>query len=100
MAKARIRAKAKKDHTEVKMMIKHPMLTYLQAKKAGKEANFITYVVATVDDKKVFEVSTSQFLSKDPYFKFSFKGNAKGKELVVTWVDLKGKKESAKAVIK
>ncbi len=96
----RIKAKSKNGITTVKVMFKHPMLSYDEAKKKGKEANFITYVVANVEDKKVFEVSTSQFLSKNPYMKFAFKGDFKGKEIVISWVDLKGNKKTGKKKIK
>ncbi len=96
----RIKAKSKNGITTVKVMFKHPMLSYDEAKKKGKEANFITYVVANVDGKKVFEVSTSQFLSKNPYMKFAFQGEHKGKEIEITWVDLKGNKKTGKKKIK
>jgi len=42
-----------------------------------------------VGDKVVFEISSSQFLSKDPLFKFKFAGKA-GEELTMSWTDLKG----------
>jgi len=96
----RIKAKSKGEYTEVKVMFKHPMLSYREAKKKGKKADFITYVTAMVDKDKVLEVSTSQFLSKNPYMKFKFKGDAKGKEIVITWVDLLGKTKTGKAKIK
>jgi sulfur-oxidizing protein SoxZ len=98
--KMRIKAKSKGEYTEVKVIMKHPMLTYREAKKKGKEANFITYVTAKVENDKVLEVSTSQFLSKNPYIKFKFKGDAKGKEIEITWVDLKGNTKTGKAKIK
>ena len=81
--------------TEVKMKIKakvtisHDMLTYDQAKKKGKEANFITHITATVGDKVVYDASTSQFLSKNPLIKFQFDGK-KGDELKITYTQLKG----------
>lgn len=95
-----MKAKLKGDKTEVKVMMKHPMLSYREAKKKGKEANFITYVTATNEGAIVYEVSTSQFLSKNPYMKFYFKGGKKGEEVEVTWVDLKGNKKSGKTKIK
>ena len=96
----RIKAKAKDGGiVEVKAVIKLPMLTYDQAKKKGKEPNFIVYIVGKVDDKPVYEVSTSQFLSKNPFIKFKFKGEA-GKELELSWIDLKGNTKSKKVKIK
>lgn len=95
----RIKAKAADGVVTVKAMFKHPMLSYDIAKKKGKEANFIVYVTGKVDDKLVYEASTSQFLSKNPYIKFKFKGEA-GKELELSWIDLKGNTKSKKAKIK
>lgn len=90
MANMKIKAKLKGDVTQVKVMVEHPMLTYDQAKAKGVDANFITHISAKVKDKVVFDVSTSQFWSKNPQFKFAFKGAAKGDKVDITWVDLKG----------
>ncbi|MGB5868146.1 MAG: thiosulfate oxidation carrier complex protein SoxZ [Arcobacteraceae bacterium] len=101
MAKnTRIKAKEKKGVTTVKALAKHAMLSYAEAKTKKKEANFITSMVAKVDGEVVFEVSTSQFLSKDPFIQFSFKGANKGKMLEFTWVDLKGNTQTDKEKIK
>ncbi|QDF29106.1 thiosulfate oxidation carrier complex protein SoxZ [Halarcobacter anaerophilus] len=104
MAKTRIKAKLKKGVVTVKALAKHPMLSYVEAEKAKKEANFITYVVAKVNGNIVYEVSTSQFLSKNPYMKFSFHADAvgakKGDNIEFTWVDLKGNTQADKAKIK
>lgn len=91
MANMRIKAKLKGDVIGVKAMAKHDMLTYDQAKKKGTDANFITHISAKVGDKVVYDVSTSQFWSKNPQFKFKFKGAAKGDKLDITWTDLSGK---------
>jgi len=48
----------------------------------------------------VYEVSTSQFLSKNPYIKFKFKGAQKGDMVVVTWNDLKGITQTSTGKIK
>jgi len=96
----KIKAKVKGDVVQAKVMVKHPMLTYDQAKKKGKEANFITHLSAKVGDKVVYDASTSQFLSKNPLFKFSFKGAKAGDELTITWTDLSGKTETDSKKIK
>jgi len=102
MGKMKIKAKAKDGVVKAKVMIKHDMLTYDQAKKKGKEANFITHVTGKVGDKVVYDVSTSQFLSKNPLFKFQFKadGFKKGDKLEITYVDLSGATESESKKIK
>jgi sulfur-oxidizing protein SoxZ len=96
----RIKAKEKKGITTVKVVAKHPMMSYDEAKTKKKEANFIINMDAKVDSEVVYEVSTSQFLAKNPYVKFKFKGENKGKKVVVTWTDLKGKSKTAKKKIK
>ncbi|MEA1952871.1 MAG: thiosulfate oxidation carrier complex protein SoxZ [Campylobacterota bacterium] len=101
----KVKAKLKKDVVKVKMMAKHEMSTYNQAeKKTGdrENANFITHLSGTVNDKVVIDISTSQFLSKNPIFQFQFKGDEfkQGDELSVTWVDRKGKTETKKVKIK
>lgn len=91
MSNMKIKAKLKGDVVDVKVMAKHDMITYDQAKAKGVDANFITHISATAKGKEVYDVSTSQFWSKDPQFKFSFKGAAVGDKVEITWVDLKGK---------
>jgi len=87
--KMKIKAKEKDGLVKAKVAISHNMLTYDQAKKKGKEANFITHITGTVGDKVVYDASTSQFLSKNPLIKFQFAGK-KGDELKITYTQLKG----------
>ena len=96
----KIKAKLKNGIVEVKALATHPMLSFQEAERAKKEANFITYVVAKVGGKVVYEASTSQFLSKYPYMKFSFKGGNVGDELEITWKDLKGATDTSTEKIK
>jgi sulfur-oxidizing protein SoxZ len=102
--KTRIKAKLKKGIVTVKAMANHAMLSYQEAKKAKKEVNFITYLTAKVNGTVVYEVSTSQFLSKNPYMKFKFNADAvgakKGDKVEITWSDLKGQSQTSKGKIK
>lgn len=95
----RIKAKEKSGIVEIKMMATHPMLSYQEAERAKKAANFITHITAKVGADVVFDASTSQFLSKDPYIKFNYKG-AKDEEIEITWVDLSGATTTAKEKVK
>ncbi len=99
MAKTKIKAKEKKGIVTVKALTKHPMLSHQEAKRAKKEPNWITYLVAKNNGNVVYEVSTSQFLSKNPYLKFQYKGT-KGDELEISWVDLKGNKDTSTSKVK
>ena len=96
----KVKAKLKDDVVAVKVLVKHPNLTYDQAKKKGKEANFITHITGKCNDKVVYDMSSSQFLSKNPLIKFKFKGAKEGDKVEVTWVDLKGNTKSKKGKIK
>lgn len=101
----KVKAKLKKGVVKVKAMAKHGMTTYNQAeKKTGNkdDANFITHISATCNGETVFDMSTSQFLSKNPIFKFQFKGDAfkKGDKVLMSWVDRKGKTGKGKGKIK
>jgi len=87
--KMKIKAKEKDGVVKAKVAITHNMLTYDQAKKKGKVANFITHITGTVGDKVVYDASVSQFLSKNPLIKFQFDGK-KGDELKITYTQLKG----------
>lgn len=98
----KVKAKLKDGVVEVKAMAKHDMVTYNQAeKKTGnrEDANFITHITGTVNGITVYDMSTSQFLSKNPIFKFMFKGS-EGDELILTWVDRKGNTVTEKTKIK
>ncbi len=99
MKKIRIKAKEKEGIVKVKVLLTHEMLTYNQAKKRGVKANFITRVIAKVGEKTVYELSSSQFLSKNPLLKFKFRGN-KGEVLEIAWIDLSGAHASASKMIK
>ena len=99
----KVKAKEKNGIVKVKAMAKHDMTTYNQAeKKTGDRdnANFITYMTATVNGEIVWEASTSQFLSKNPIFKFQFKGAKKGDTLEMNFIDRKGKTGKGKGEIK
>ena len=98
--KTKIKAKLKKGVITVKVLATHSMMSYDEAKKKKKPANFITYITGTVNNEIVFEASTSQFLSKNPYLKFKFKGANKGDKIEIKWTDLSGKSNVSKSKIK
>lgn len=108
MAKSKVKAvkaKIKNDVVKCKIAISHPMTTYNQAKKKtgnSEDANFITHVSGVVNGQTVVDISTSQFFSKNPIFKFSFKANdfKSGDKLEIVAMDRKGNKYSKKGKIK
>jgi len=92
MGNMKIKAKVKDGVLKVKVQAKHEMMTYNLAKKKGVEANFITHMIAKVGTRIVYDVSTSQFLSKNPIFKFQAKadGIKNGDLISITWTDKSG----------
>ncbi len=71
-----IKIKIKDGVAIAKMAFSHPMMTYDQAKaKTGnrEDSNFITHITGKVKNEIVLDVSTSQFFSKNPIFKFQFR---------------------------
>jgi len=71
-----IKVEIKDGVATTKVAFSHPMSTYNQAKaKTGnrEDANFIEHITAKVGDEVVHDLSTSQFFSKNPIFKFQFK---------------------------
>ena len=73
--------------------------SFLQALSAKYSHDHYTIIehTATVNGETVFEASVSQFLSKNPIFKYQFKGiGAKGDKVEMSWVDRKGKTSKGK----
>ncbi|HIM75880.1 MAG TPA: thiosulfate oxidation carrier complex protein SoxZ [Campylobacterales bacterium] len=101
----KVKAKLKNGVIKVKAMAKHDMTTFnMMEKKTGnrEDANFITHITGTINGETVLDLSTSQFLSKNPIFKFQLKGETfkKGDKLLISWVDRKGKTGKGKGKIK
>jgi len=100
----KVKAKLKNGIVDVKAMAQHAMTTYdIAQKQTGdrENANFITHISASVNGKTVWEASTSQFLAKNPIFKFQFTGiGAVGDTVQMNWVDRKGKTGKGKGKIK
>lgn len=95
----KVKAKLKGDVVNVKVLAKHGNVGPEEAEKKKVDANFITTVVAKCNDKVVYEMNGSGFISKNPLYKFKFKGAKKGDKVEVTWTDLKGEtKTKAKAI--
>jgi sulfur-oxidizing protein SoxZ len=101
----KVKAKLKNGIVSVKAMAKHDMTTFnMMEKKTGnrEDANFIVHMTGTVNGETVLDMSTSQFLSKNPIFKFKFKadGMKAGDKLMMSWVDRKGGKGKGTGKIK
>ena len=100
MAKMKIKAKEKGGIVKVKAMFTSLMAEREQAKKAGVPPQFIKYIVAKVNDKIVFEATTSGYMAENPLIKFKFKGGKKGDKIIFTTIDNNNKKATGKKKIK
>jgi sulfur-oxidizing protein SoxZ len=93
-------AKLKNGITTVRAMAHHPMLSYLLAKKKHKKAKFITHLTAKYNGQLVYDLYSTQFLSKNPYIQFAFKGGKKGDKIVFYWIDNTGESKTSSAKIR
>ncbi len=104
MAKSiRIRAKVKGQTATVKALITHPMETGLRKDaKTGEmiPAHFIQEVKCEHGGKTVVNALWGAAVSKNPYLSFAFTGAKPGDTVKLSWVDNKGKSDSAEAKVK
>jgi len=96
----KVKAKLKKGVTVVKVLASSPMVGKEESELKKTPIEFITHVTARINGNVIWEASTGPFLSKNPYFKFAFKGGKKGDKVVVDWVDSKGKTKKKSKKIK
>jgi sulfur-oxidizing protein SoxZ len=92
----RIRARALGGHTEVTMLMPHPMETGMRKNDAGEfvPAHFITDVLVTAAGRVVLQARLSQAVSRDPLLSFRYRGGAPGDALQVRWTDSRGEQRS------
>jgi sulfur-oxidizing protein SoxZ len=98
----RIRAVAKGDSVNVKVLMSHPMETGQRKGGDGKPipAHFIRQVTATWQGKTVLSAQWGTAISKNPFLEFDFKGGKRGDVVKVTWIDNTGDSRTDEATIK
>lgn len=92
----RIRAVRKDDHTEVKVLMSHPMETGLRKDPSGAviPAHHIVQVIAKCNERVVLATQWGPAVSQNPFLQFAFKGGAAGDVVSVTWTDTAGDSRS------
>ena len=97
----RIRAVAKGDMVNVKVLMSHEMESGQRKDSAGNivPAHFIQSVTATWQGKVVLSANWGPAVSKNPFLEFSFRGGQKGERVQVMWRDTKGDERSDEAAI-
>jgi sulfur-oxidizing protein SoxZ len=98
--KMKIKAKEKDGVVKVKAMFTSLMADKEEAEKKKIDVEYISHIIGKVNDKVVYEATTSGFMAENPLFKFSFTGAKKGDELVFEITDNHGKKETGSKKIK
>jgi len=97
----RVRAVQNGEWTEVRILMKHIMLSRLTWDKTGKliRAHFIQTVRGTCNGRPVLHVNFGGSVSRDPYFSFKFKGGKPGDKVAITWVDTENDSRTDEAII-
>ena len=83
----KMRATLAGGHTDLRVLMTHPMATEQQTKG---QPHFIQHVTVKVNGKPVIDGQISQAVSRNPVFSFRLKGGAKGDKIEVSWLDNKG----------
>ena len=100
MAKMKIKAKEKNGVIKVKAMFTSLMADAEEAEKKKIDVAYISHIIGKVNDKVVYEATTSGFMAENPLMKFSFTGAKKGDELEFELTDNHGEKQTEKKKIK
>jgi sulfur-oxidizing protein SoxZ len=97
----KMRASLAGGHTEVRVLMTHPMETGQRKDAEGKliPVHFIQNVTVKVNGKTVIEAEVSQAVSRNPVFSFRVKGGAKGDRIEVSWLDNQGASNKTEAAV-
>jgi sulfur-oxidizing protein SoxZ len=92
----RIRARAVQGHTEVTLLMPHPMETGMRKDDSGAfvPAHFITDLQVVAAGRVVLQARLSQAVSQDPLLSFRYGGGQPGDRLQVSWTDSRGDQRS------
>jgi sulfur-oxidizing protein SoxZ len=92
----RIRARAAQGHTEVTLLMPHPMETGMRKDDSGNfvPAHFITDMQVVAAGRVVLQARLSQAVSQDPLLSFRYRGGQPGDRLQVSWTDSRGDQRS------
>ncbi|NCW81079.1 MAG: thiosulfate oxidation carrier complex protein SoxZ [Betaproteobacteria bacterium] len=97
----KIRAAARGDMVDVRVLMAHEMETGQRKDAAGKlvPAWFISDVTASLNGKPVVKAFWGPAVSKNPYLQFKVKGGKAGDKISITWVDNKGDKRTDEVTV-
>jgi len=97
----KIRATLKGELADLRVLMVHPMETGLRKDSAGNlvPMHFIQEVVVRVNGKVALEGQISQAVSRNPVFSFRLKGVKAGDKVEIAWLDNRGERSQADAVL-
>ena len=97
----RIRAQAKGDIANVRVLMAHEMESGQRKDSAGKlvPAWFIQEVTASLNGKPVLTAEWGPAVSKNPFMQFNIKGAKAGDKVAITWKDNKGDTRTDEATV-
>ncbi len=85
----RVRAVMNGDWVEVKILMKHRMLSRLTWDIQGHLVlpHYIQTVRGDCNGKPVLHVHFGMSVARDPYFSFRFRGGKPGDKVTISWID-------------
>lgn len=97
----RVRAVLNGNVVEVKVLMKHRMLSRLSWGTDGQLIlpHFIQTIRGTCNGKQVLHVHFGGSVARDPYFSFKFKGAKRGDKVQISWVDTEGDTRMDEAIV-
>ena len=97
----RVRAVLSGEFVEVKVLMKHRMLSRLSWGTDGQLIlpHFIQTVKGTCNGRPVLHVHFGGSVARDPYFSFRFKGGKRGDKVEISWVDTEGDTRTDQAIV-
>jgi sulfur-oxidizing protein SoxZ len=97
----KMRATLGGSHTDIRVLMTHPMETGLRKDPDGKivPPHFIQSVIVKVNGKTVVDGQLSQAVSRNPVFTFRVKGGARGDKVEVSWLDNLGETNKTETAV-
>jgi sulfur-oxidizing protein SoxZ len=97
----KVRAVAKGDVADVRVLMVHPMETGQRKDASGAiiPLHFIQEVEVRVNGKVALAGQISQAVSRNPVFSFRLKGVKAGDKLEIAWLDNKGERNTTSTAV-
>lgn len=97
----RIRARADGMHTDVIVLMPHPMETGFRHDSAGQliASHFITTVEVSVAGRVAMSARMGPSIAADPLLRFRLKGVESGQTIRVAWIDNQGQHRTDEAQV-